>query len=645
MEKYRDIANSGFDWVWEVDSTGTFVFVSPAVQDVMGYSPDELFGKTPFDFMKDEEAARVVSVYSRVASLNDGFRNLVNTCITKSGDEVVISTSGVPVFDADGKLKGYRGGDRNITEEVKTADQLKRALDTTKLILENLPVGVVLVDRNKRIKQMNHIASAIIGRKQDELIGKRCSAAMCPSLANRCPIIDMNQRIDRDEHFVVHKDGHRIPVIKSVIPIQLDLEQLLLEVLIDVSEVKTLRKDLSEQNSVLRREIDTLKKNAEKIEQHRLKRRRIMGRFITDKIASLCGITGIVDILLEQKQSSAQRDLLVSVQSDYRELINSVRLIQDTMAVEQRALPVDSNEFLVSKLFSLAVSAFAASAEENGIDIHVSIDPLLPEMFLGPARGIEGVLQVMLGLALARPSVKAIETGVTQMSASGRRVEVRFYAGFPEDGFIPTETANLASERFRKPGIDRVSVCREFAAACGGEFGWRGTATGSGSAFWLTIPLEPCENIILESETIPKGTRVLVIESSRHLRNTYQRMLQSMGCKVKAVSGRSSALEELIKSNRQGSPFKIIVLNGDSEQEEGMITASVIRSSGADDCRVQIIICSSTIGADDMERFQKQGYAAVLRKPLVLSTMRNCVTTLLNRTTENPRIVTEYSLP
>ena len=644
MEKYRDIASCGFDWLWEVDSSGTFTFVSPSVKDVMGFSSEELFGKTPFDAMTPEEGKRVASVFNRTAFLNENFNNLLNTCVTKDGGELVVATSGVPVFDKDGKLRGYRGGDRDVSREVRTSEQLRKASATTRQILDNLPVGVVLVDRNKRIRQINRRASVITGRKQDELIGEICSTILCPSQAGRCPIIDLNQKIDRDEYFAVHRDGQTIPVIKSVIPIQLDSEELLLEAFIDISEVRTLRDDLSGQNDILLHEIDTLRKDAAEAKQNQIKRRKVMGRFVADKIASLCGITGVVDILLEQEQALPVRDLLASVQTDYRELINSVRLIQNTMAMERNPLPLEKIGFVMEKLMSLAVSPFQLWSAEKEIDIHVSVDSLLPECFLGPARGIESVLQVMLDLSMSRQSVKRVEVGVTSLSKDGKNVDVMFSVGFPGDGFIPGENSSVSSDWSQQSFADRVSACREFARRNGGDFGWR-DQTGSGTAFWLTLPLQPRENKTFGYKEIPEGIDVLVIESSRRLRSMYSRMLQSSGCIVKAVPDRASALGELRENRNRGNPFKAIVINGDPGEEEGMITAGLVRSSIAEGCRAPIIICSSSIGVNDVEKFQKQGFAALLRKPLLLSTFRNCLSTVLNRTGEDTGIVTEYLLP
>ncbi len=165
LERYREISNSGFDWLWEVDPSGKFIYVSPSVYKITGYRPEELFGKTPFDFMVATEALKIVSSFGRISLRNESFASLENTALAKNGDEIIFSTSGIPIFDEDGKLKGYRGGNRDITNEVRTAESLKKTLATTRKILEDLPVGVVIIDRNRRIRQINSRACDITGWK------------------------------------------------------------------------------------------------------------------------------------------------------------------------------------------------------------------------------------------------------------------------------------------------------------------------------------------------------------------------------------------------------------------------------------------------------------------------------------------------
>ncbi len=48
--RFRNITENMSDWIWEVDANGVYVFCSEKVKGVLGYTPQEIYGKTPFDF-------------------------------------------------------------------------------------------------------------------------------------------------------------------------------------------------------------------------------------------------------------------------------------------------------------------------------------------------------------------------------------------------------------------------------------------------------------------------------------------------------------------------------------------------------------------------------------------------------------------
>ncbi|MCK5841989.1 MAG: hypothetical protein KAH31_07470, partial [Candidatus Sabulitectum sp.] len=60
---------------------------------------------------------------------------------------------------------------------------------------------------------------------------------------------------------------------------------------------------------------------------------------------------------------------------------------------------------------------------------------------------------------------------------------------------------------------------------------------------------------------------------------------------------------------------------------------------------MQLILCSSQLRAGDVGSYYSEGFSAVLRKPLNLSTLRNCLVKLLGSPGEDLPVITEYSLP
>ena len=121
-------------------------------------------------------------------------------------------------------------------KEIDITKKLQEALKINEQILFNIPVGIMIVDRKKKIKMMNKYAAKITGYSENELMGKQCNDFICTTMRNSCPVLDLHQKVDSSKKVIVNKSGEKVPVLKTVIPIQLDNEEVLLEAFVDMSE-------------------------------------------------------------------------------------------------------------------------------------------------------------------------------------------------------------------------------------------------------------------------------------------------------------------------------------------------------------------------------------------------------------------------
>jgi PAS domain S-box-containing protein len=113
--RLRDVVASIDGWIWETDAQGRYTYCSPKVADMLGYTPEEVLGRTPFDFMRPDEAKRVGDIFDEIVAHKAPITNLENWHVTKDGREVCLLTSSVPILDQDDNLVGYRGIDHDIT--------------------------------------------------------------------------------------------------------------------------------------------------------------------------------------------------------------------------------------------------------------------------------------------------------------------------------------------------------------------------------------------------------------------------------------------------------------------------------------------------------------------------------------------------
>jgi len=127
-------------WFWEVDPSGIYTYCSPTVFEVLGYSPDEILGKTLFDIIVPKEKDKLMTLYGKIVKNCEPIIRLENSSIHKDGRVIYIETNGVPYYNSGGDLMGYRGINQDITK-LKAAEKalsesesrLEHATDLAKL--------------------------------------------------------------------------------------------------------------------------------------------------------------------------------------------------------------------------------------------------------------------------------------------------------------------------------------------------------------------------------------------------------------------------------------------------------------------------------------------------------------------------------
>jgi PAS domain S-box-containing protein len=148
-ERFRSLVETTSDWIWEVDENAVYIYASPKIKDILEYEPCEVIGKTPFDLMPADKAERVAKLFLDISQARRTFERLENVNRHKDGRLVVLETSGVPILDTNGKFRGYRGIDREITERKRAEDALWKSEKELK----------------KRVKELEEFYQMAVGRE------------------------------------------------------------------------------------------------------------------------------------------------------------------------------------------------------------------------------------------------------------------------------------------------------------------------------------------------------------------------------------------------------------------------------------------------------------------------------------------------
>ncbi|MGJ3245718.1 MAG: PAS domain S-box protein [Elainellaceae cyanobacterium] len=134
-ERFRALVENSSDIIWEEDEHFIFTYICPNVQNILGYTPDEMIGRSALDFLLPSEVSRVVVEDSEHHPVR--LREVV--FLHKGGHPVVIETSAIPFFDEDGQFRGYRGIDRDITARKQTEAALRDSEARNRAIVSAIP--------------------------------------------------------------------------------------------------------------------------------------------------------------------------------------------------------------------------------------------------------------------------------------------------------------------------------------------------------------------------------------------------------------------------------------------------------------------------------------------------------------------------
>ncbi len=116
-ERFRQVAETVSDFIWEIDADGLYRYASPSVARILGYTPDELIGKMHFyDLFAPDVREQLKTAAYEVFAARRSFQAFFNTNVSKTGRIVHLETSGMPMLDETGRLLGYRGADTDVTE-------------------------------------------------------------------------------------------------------------------------------------------------------------------------------------------------------------------------------------------------------------------------------------------------------------------------------------------------------------------------------------------------------------------------------------------------------------------------------------------------------------------------------------------------
>ena len=631
-EKFRSIVETSDEWIWACDLEGRHLYCNPAIEQILGYRPDEILAQDSFELVHPEDQLRFGEVLQEAVRNERGWSGQMFRWRHKDGSYRHLHSNGVPFFDARGELAGFRGADRDITERIRTEDALRESELRTRLIVDTAQDAIVTMDAVGLVTDWNPQAEALLGWARDEALGRPLVSLIVPAR--------FHDEYHRDQHdfrstgaakvvghcverLVLHRDGHEIPVELAVSPAQVGNSVSFSAFIRDIRARKAAEAELR------------LAKEAAEV----------AGRAKSEFLANMSheirtpmnGIIGMTELLLGTDLDAEQRDYAQTVQDSADALLTIINDILDFSKIEARKLELESVPFDLHDAVMEALQPLAARADAKGLELACHIHPDVRSDVVGDPVRLGQVLINLVGNA-----IKFTETGEVVVQVETEALldhAVVLHCSVRDTGIgIAPEKQSVVFDAFEQAhesttrryggtGLG-LAISAQLVRMQGGRI-WLESELHRGSTFHFTVQLGLHTGAAvppMAAEPVPDvhDVRVLVVDDNATNRQILVEILDHWAMRPTAVDGGWAALAKLWRAQSEGAPFPLLLVDAHMPEMDGFDLVERIRRN-PDLSGVAIMMLSSSSQSSDLARCKQLGISTYLTKPIRQGKLRAAV--------------------
>ena len=145
---YRQIVEAATEGIWMIDANDRTTFVNGLMGSMLGYTTDELMGKTWIDFTDDQARATTLATLDSLRQRKAEQIDL--TFFRKDGSKIWTLANATAILDESGAYAGALALVRDISDRKKGEERLRQSEELFRLITENAADLIAVLDMQGR---------------------------------------------------------------------------------------------------------------------------------------------------------------------------------------------------------------------------------------------------------------------------------------------------------------------------------------------------------------------------------------------------------------------------------------------------------------------------------------------------------------
>ena len=453
---------------------------------------------------------------------------------------------------------------RNIKDE---ENKLKESEEALKQIIDMMPIGIIIIDQNKKIKSLNIAAAKILLVDENEnLIGEDISHRF---FLGKTLLIDseFSEAFETDHFLHYEKDGIEIVIYKKDIPLKLKGEELIVQSFIDVTPIEKSRK----------REISA-----------NLAKSEFLAKMSHEIRTPMNGIIGMADSLAQQKLNVEQTEQVNIIRKSADLLLNILNDILDLSKIEAGKMVLEEIPFKIREEIKLVLDLFKVTAEEKKLNLVGIINEDVPEKIIGDPFRLRQIMINLLGNSIKFTQEGEINIKVEKIEEYNRNLTLRFIVedtgiGIPKDKIQNifnsfTQADNSTTRKFGGSGLG-TAISKQLVELMNGEIVVSSPSSISkskkfpGTSFTFTIEVYSNERIKKELNysniTTFNNIKTLIIGENKSEEKTIEETLNFFNVPVEQHLYQKSTID-LLKDNSksENEKYQLLIIK-DSQSFDG----------------------------------------------------------------------------
>lgn len=606
----RSVFEASHDGIALINRRKIFL-VNDSFVKMFGYkSASEIIGQDPLNFVDDNSIVKVARLIENLEEGKDTLTRLTFTGITKDYKKVELENS-VSSYEVENE-KFIVWVLRDITEEIKSKEELKISEERYRSITENINECIWTAERiNGKLKEVFYSAAIkkITGYSPESFLkdSKLWKKIIHPDDVKETIkklnkfYKDASRTFETLEYRIIDSLGNII-WIENKITVNRDSNGRIIKIFGIVNDI-TLSKKAEEE----------LKKSAQELKELNETKDRFISIISHDLRTPFSSILGFTDFLLNEKDITEEKrtQYIEFIQESAKSMLNLVNSLLDWTRLQTGRIKFEPQKINAKNLIDKSIQMLSGAALQKNINIKSEVsndifihadENLLMQVFNNLISNAikftnkEGEIVVKAKLDVIKRNVQF----TVQDNGVGIKKE-----DLPKLFKVDSKFTTIGTAGERGSGLG-LSLVQEIVHKHGGEI-WVDSELGKGSKFNFTIPIS--------------STSILLVDDIKYDRILYSKLLKSLitGYTIIEAENGKQALEIV----KQQSPALVItdhkmpVMNGYDLVKQILVSDLKYRPP--------VIVLSSDINSAIEEEYRNLGVEFIFQKPVNLSNFKNAI--------------------